>query len=38
VREVEQYQLVMVGLTFTHSTGSGTKLLERMWGPSQVPG
>jgi len=28
VREVEQYQLYMVGLTSTHSTGSGTKLLE----------
>jgi len=31
VREVEQYQLDMVGLTSMHSTGSGTKLLERGW-------
>jgi len=31
VREVERYQLDMVGLTSTHSTGSGTKLLERGW-------
>jgi len=28
---VERYQLDMVGLTCTHSTGSGTKLLERGW-------
>jgi len=26
-----RYQLDMVGLTSTHSTGSGTKLLERVW-------
>jgi len=31
VREVERYQLDMVGLTSMHSTGSGTKLLERGW-------
>jgi len=31
VREVKQYQLDMVGLTSTHSTGSGTKLLKRGW-------
>ena len=31
VREVERYELDMVGLTSTHSTGSGTKLLERGW-------
>ena len=31
VREVERYQLDMVGLTSTHSTSSGTKLLERGW-------
>jgi len=31
VREVDQYQLYMVGLTSTHSTGPGTKLLERGW-------
>jgi len=31
VREVERYQLDMVGLTSTHSTCSGTKLLERGW-------
>ena len=31
MREVERYQLDMVGLTSTHSTGSGTKLLERGW-------
>jgi len=32
VREVDRYQLDMVGLTSTHSTGgSGTKLLERGW-------
>jgi len=30
-REVERYQLDMVGLTSTNSTGSGTKLLERGW-------
>ena len=29
--EVEQYQLDMVGLTSTHTTGSGNKLLERGW-------
>ncbi len=29
VREVERY--TVVGLTSTHSTGSGTKLLERGW-------
>jgi len=31
VQEVERYQLDMVGLTSMHSTGSGTKLLERGW-------
>ncbi|XP_049457564.1 craniofacial development protein 2-like [Epinephelus fuscoguttatus] len=31
VREVEWYRLDIVGLTFMHSTGSGTKLLERGW-------
>ena len=31
MREVERYHLDMVGLTSTHSTGSGTKLLERGW-------
>ena len=31
VREEERYQLDIVGLTSTHSTGSGTKLLERGW-------
>ena len=31
VRELERYQLDMVGLTSTHATGSGTKLLERGW-------
>jgi len=31
VREVEWYQLDMVGLTSTHNTDSGTKLLERNW-------
>jgi len=31
VREVDRYQLDMIGLTSTHSTGSGTKLLERGW-------
>ena len=29
VREVEQYQLDLVGLTYTHSIGSGTKLMDR---------
>ena len=31
VREVEQYQLEIVGLASMHSLGSGTKLLERGW-------
>jgi len=31
VREVERYQLEIVGLTSTHSQGSGTELLERGW-------
>jgi len=31
VQEVERYRLEMVGLTSTHSTDSGTKLLERGW-------
>ncbi|KAI3361778.1 hypothetical protein L3Q82_002122 [Scortum barcoo] len=31
VREVERYRLEIVGLTFTHSLGSGTQLLERGW-------
>ena len=31
VREVERYQLDMVGLTSLHGIGSGTKLLERGW-------
>uniref|UniRef100_A0A671V1W2 Reverse transcriptase domain-containing protein n=1 Tax=Sparus aurata TaxID=8175 RepID=A0A671V1W2_SPAAU len=31
VQEVEQYQLEIVGLTSTHSLGSGTQLLERGW-------
>jgi len=31
VREVDRYQLDMVGLTSMHSTDSGTKLLERGW-------
>jgi len=31
VREVERYQLDMVGLTSMHSTSSGTKLPERGW-------
>jgi len=31
VREVEQYQLDRVGITSLHSTGSGTKLLEKGW-------
>jgi len=31
VQEVERYQLDMVGLISMHSTGSGTKLLQRGW-------
>ncbi|KAK3513328.1 hypothetical protein QTP70_012375 [Hemibagrus guttatus] len=31
VREVERYQLEIVGLASTHSLGSGTQLLERGW-------
>ncbi|KAI3356688.1 hypothetical protein L3Q82_003370 [Scortum barcoo] len=31
VREVERYRLEIVGLTSTHSLGSGTQLLERGW-------
>ncbi|KAI3375033.1 hypothetical protein L3Q82_021548 [Scortum barcoo] len=31
VQEVERYQLEIVGLTSTHSLGSGTQLLERGW-------
>ena len=31
VWKVERYQLDIFGLTSTHSTGSGTKLLERSW-------
>lgn len=31
VREVEKYRLDKAGLTFTHSTGSRTKLLVRGW-------
>ena len=31
VQEVERYQLDIVGLTSTHSKGSGTKLLEKGW-------
>ena len=31
VREVERYRLDIVGLTSTHSMGSGTDLLERGW-------
>ncbi|KAJ0022324.1 hypothetical protein NQD34_009814 [Periophthalmus magnuspinnatus] len=31
VREVERYRLDIVGLTSTHSLGSGTQLLERGW-------
>uniref|UniRef100_UPI0037E775E1 G-protein coupled receptor 4-like n=1 Tax=Semicossyphus pulcher TaxID=241346 RepID=UPI0037E775E1 len=31
VREVERYQLQIVGLTSTHSSGSGTNILERGW-------
>ncbi|KAI3367439.1 hypothetical protein L3Q82_026292, partial [Scortum barcoo] len=30
-REVERYRLEIVGLTSTHSLGSGTQLLERGW-------
>jgi len=30
VQEVERYQLDLAGLTSTHSTGSGTKLLEKV--------
>ncbi|KAK7939601.1 hypothetical protein WMY93_002927 [Mugilogobius chulae] len=31
VQEVERYRLDIVGLTSTHSSGSGTQLLERGW-------
>ena len=31
VREVERYRLDLVGLTSTHSIGSGSKLLDRGW-------
>ena len=31
VREVERYQLEIVGLASTHSLGCGTQLLERGW-------
>ena len=31
VREVEHYRLDLVGLISTHSTGSGSKLLDRGW-------
>ena len=31
MREVERYQLDLVGLTSTHSLGSGTVLLDRGW-------
>ncbi|KAM8749158.1 craniofacial development protein 2-like [Acanthopagrus schlegelii] len=31
VREVERYRLEIVGLSSTHSLGSGTELLERGW-------
>ncbi|KAK5858519.1 hypothetical protein PBY51_002652 [Eleginops maclovinus] len=31
VREVERYQLDLVGLTSTHSVGSGTLLLDKGW-------
>lgn len=31
VQQVEQYQLDIVGVSSTHSSGSGTKLLERGW-------
>ena len=31
VQEVEWYWLQIVGLTSTHSLGSGTQLLERCW-------
>ncbi|KAL3999284.1 ornithine decarboxylase [Sarotherodon galilaeus] len=35
VREVERYQLDIVGLSSTHGLGSGTSLLERGWTLSQ---
>ncbi len=31
MREVDRYQLEIVGITSTHSLGSGTTLLERGW-------
>ncbi len=31
VREVEKYRLEIVGITSSHSLGSGTTLLERGW-------
>ncbi|KAM4567520.1 craniofacial development protein 2-like isoform 1-T2 [Fundulus diaphanus] len=31
VREIERFRLEIVGLTSTHSSGSGTSLLERGW-------
>ena len=31
VLEVQQYDLDIVGLTSTHCTGPGTKVLERSW-------
>ena len=31
VREIERYQLEIVGLTSTHCLGSGTQLLEKGW-------
>ena len=31
VQEVERYRLEIVGLTSTHSLGSGAQLLERGW-------
>jgi len=31
MREVQLYQLEIVGLTSTHSTGSGNKLLGKSW-------
>ena len=31
MREAERYRLHLVGLTSTHSTGSGTQLLDRDW-------
>lgn len=31
VREAERYRLDIVGLTSTHSVGSGTQVLERGW-------